>query len=142
MMRSVSHRDICHSLTSFVKVETKSIKAKTPTHYPILPRQISPGLDYEAPPCSQSQAYFREFPDFPFDPSQSSMPQLVQLGGQQHWDGKRAAKEKRRLRDAYIADFQCYYGIDANNIESWRALFRALRIEPAPSNVRLCEKVS
>jgi hypothetical protein len=141
-MRCDSHLDLRHSLTSFMKVETKSIKARVPTQYPILPRQISPGHDHEAPPCSQSQAYFREFPDFAFNPSQSSMSQLVQLRGQQHWDGKRAATEKRRLRDAYIADFQCYYGIDAKDIESWRALFRALRIDPAPSNVRLCEQVS
>jgi hypothetical protein len=124
------------------KSETKSVESRVPTPYSAAHRHISPALVHEAPPCSQSQAYFKQFPDFPFNSSQPSMPQLFQLHKQEGWSDDRLAREKKRLSEAYIADFECFYGSNANDIETWRALYRALGIDPAPDEIWACMVVS
>lgn len=96
--------------------------------------------------------FFRSFPSFPYDAQKSpdvSFGQLMTgLRRWNTWDKKNPATRKlyrRQVMEDYQSaltyEFNLWFGT-RDNIESWHALCRAVRIQPLPPSCEDCREVS
>lgn len=61
-----------------------------------------------------------------------------------NWDEDDYAmrKARRNFKSAMVQEFNCLYGSDENDLESWHALGRIINIRDMPQGVKACRLVS
>nr|GAT53739.1 predicted protein [Mycena chlorophos] len=103
-------------------------------------RSPSPSI-HPLPARTHLTQFFASYPSFPYDPTQSASPQFTQLTQSSSY--RFSALEKAAARRAYskamCLTFNDLYGEDADSLENWWKLCRAVRIDPAPGSVEGCK---
>jgi hypothetical protein len=111
-----------------------------------------PGSGIKAPEVGPLDRFFRSFPSFPYDaqksPDASFGKLLSGLRTWHTWDKKNPStwelyqKEiKEGYQTALTHEFNLWFGTE-DDIESWHALCRAVRIRPLPLTCEDCRSVS
>ncbi|KAG8782960.1 hypothetical protein FRC12_020263 [Ceratobasidium sp. 428] len=87
-------------------------------------------------------AFFKEYPEFDYDPMRPYMEQFHKMAGQFGWGitGQRYKKAHDNLRYAAINQFNDIYGTDPSDYNLWANIFGSLDIEDAPKDVKHCKK--
>ncbi|KAF9072492.1 hypothetical protein BDP27DRAFT_1320548 [Rhodocollybia butyracea] len=87
------------------------------------------------------QAYFEQYPEFPYNPAEETMAQFWQLCSRKGWvrDTDERDEALGDIRDAIAQQFNAFYGSDAEDLNGWHSLYRALRITEVPDSVPGCK---
>ncbi|KAG8681315.1 hypothetical protein FRC09_017570, partial [Ceratobasidium sp. 395] len=87
-------------------------------------------------------AFFKEYPEFDYDPTRPYMEQFYQMVKRLEWGltGPRYKKAHTDLRKAMINQFNDIYGTDSEDYNVWSNLFSSLDIEDAPKDIKHCKK--
>ncbi|KAJ3730639.1 hypothetical protein C8R42DRAFT_568844 [Lentinula raphanica] len=88
------------------------------------------------------KAFFDNYPAFRYDGAKETMPQFRELCDQYGWrrnsqEGKEALNQ---IRNAIALQFNAIYGSDANSLNGWHNLFRALQTPEIPETVQDCKE--
>ena len=127
-------------------------KTVVATHQKAAHKCARPGSSVETPKVGPLDRFFRSFPSFPYDAQKSpdaSFGQLLSgLRTWHTWNKKNPStwelyrKEVReRYQTALTHEFNLWFGTE-DDIESWHALCRAVRIRPLPLTCEDCRSVS
>lgn len=91
-----------------------------------------------APPVSR---YWARFPGFIHDPSAPLSEEFERLSTYMGWS-KKSKKQQKRQAECYSIEFETHFGTNANNLEAWQDLCLEVGIEPIPTSITQCKKVS
>jgi hypothetical protein len=96
------------------------------------------------PPSSETplEAFFSQYPNFQYDPSNSPVAEFYRLCGTYHWKGHEKKDAREAFHNAMKEEFDDLYGSDETDINNWHKLCYVLRIDPAPDTLRECRAVS
>ncbi|KAL0631727.1 hypothetical protein Q9L58_009402 [Maublancomyces gigas] len=100
--------------------------------------------------------FFRRYPEFKYNPRGTHMAEFRRLVAAKRWDPERAkreqyAKEEKSIAynraraaffDGFRGEFDHLFGADAKDFGTWRKLCRTLGVQPMPSDVEECKKVT
>ncbi|KAG8741842.1 hypothetical protein FRC10_002352 [Ceratobasidium sp. 414] len=87
-------------------------------------------------------AFFAQFTDFNYDPSQSIVSEFKRLQSTPQW--KKGINRRKTLvgyKLALVLQFNATYGTDQNDLASWQNLCRAIGIKEIPENLKACKKL-
>jgi hypothetical protein len=113
---------------------------------------MRPRPSTQAPSIGPLDRFFRSFPSFPYDayksPDVSFSELLSGLRTWHTWDHKSPntwklylQQVKEEYQESLTHEFNLYFGTE-DDIESWHALCRAVRIQPPPLTCEDCRSVS
>lgn len=97
------------------------------------------------------ELFFAQYYPFQYHPSQPVMAEFYRLCEVMGWtrryrgsllksEEQKAAKEG--IQSAIAKTFNDTFGVDTHDLRSWQKLCRALRLDPVPTNLSECHKVS
>jgi hypothetical protein len=127
-------------------------KVAVTTHQKAAHKCVRPGSSIKAPKVGPLDRFFRSFPSFPYDaqksPDASFGKLLSGLGTWHTWDGENPITwelYRKEVKEGYqmalTHEFNLWFGTE-DDIESWHALCRAVRIRPLPLTCEDCRSVS
>ena len=94
----------------------------------------------EAPIPTLIDQYFtrEDFRGFLYNPSQSIMSEFTRLSIMGGWDEYPEVRKLRytRFTEVLAAQFNIYYGVNAEKLEPWQDLCQALRLDPIPDTLK------
>jgi hypothetical protein len=143
--------------TSAIKAEAHPPTHSAPAPQPIVKHEVffvgrtepSSTHQYEhddaPPPASQApiSGFFSQRPDFPYDPSQSTMSQYQKLKKKETDMPSHAFRRMQQgFHDSIAEAFNLVYGTDVNSLEAWHKLCTLLGCWNIPDNVEACKRVS
>ncbi|KAJ4490647.1 hypothetical protein J3R30DRAFT_3278865 [Lentinula aciculospora] len=85
--------------------------------------------------------FFERYSEFRYNPSRETMAQFWEMCDCYHWDKEDDERTEALagIRDAIAQQFNAFYGDDADSLEGWHSLFRALQIQDVPDTVKGCK---
>ncbi|KAG9127400.1 hypothetical protein FRC07_014210 [Ceratobasidium sp. 392] len=87
-------------------------------------------------------AFFAQFEDSSYDPSQSVVPAFKRLQKTPQWKkGINRRETFANYKLALVLKFNATYGTDQKDLSSWQNLCRAIGIEDVPDKLSSCKKV-
>ncbi|KAI5864713.1 hypothetical protein GGS23DRAFT_595422 [Durotheca rogersii] len=91
---------------------------------------------------SAIDAFFAQFPSFPYDRKGQIMTEFRRLCKHQGWGHDSEEKETalKELRAAIAMEFGTIYGTDPKSLTAWQLLCDTVRISPVPDTVKDCRK--
>ncbi|KAF7293319.1 hypothetical protein HMN09_01211400 [Mycena chlorophos] len=101
-------------------------RSPSPLPSPIDAKPIQP-----LPARTHLTQFFASYPAFPYDPTQSASPQFAAL--KRTLTPFQAKIARRRFAEAMGISFSDLYGEDADSLENWWKLCRAVRLVPQPT---------
>jgi hypothetical protein len=127
-------------------------KTVVATHQKTAHKCARPGSSIKTPKVGPLDRFFRSFPSFPYDAQKSpdaSFGKLLSGMRTWHtWNKKNPSTWKiyrEEVREGYqtalTREFNLWFGTE-DDIESWHALCRAVRIRPLPLTCEDCQSVS
>jgi hypothetical protein len=113
---------------------------------------VRPGPSTQAPTIGPLDRFFHSFPSYPYDACKSpdvSFSRLLSGLSKWHtWDHKNPntwelyrKQVKEEYQTALTHEFNLYFGTE-DDIVSWHALCRAVRVQPPPLTCEDCQSVS
>lgn len=90
------------------------------------------------------EQFFRQYPAFPFRPSEPVSAQFYRLCDSQDWDRGDVRRKKafKDYKDALTQTFNITYGTEVKALRSWQSLCHVLAIKPVPKSLTACQDVS
>ncbi|KAJ3773145.1 hypothetical protein FB446DRAFT_642217 [Lentinula raphanica] len=85
--------------------------------------------------------FFDSYPDFDYDEAGETMAQFWELCEECGWEDESDEKKEalNGIRDAIAQQFNAIYGSDAESLDGWHNLFRALQVPDIPDTVEGCK---
>ncbi|KAG9080352.1 hypothetical protein FRC06_006754 [Ceratobasidium sp. 370] len=89
------------------------------------------------------QAFFDEYPDYPYDPSSPTMLEFYRMCEFFDWTRGASVMERARtkIRDELTRQFNTIYGTDENDLLAWQNLCRVLELPEIPDELFRCRQV-
>lgn len=87
---------------------------------------------------SQFTTFFDDYPEFDYDPENSSIREFYRLCDSKGWERKDPERKKvfQVFKDALVKEFNGIYGTDENDIDSWHKICTVLDIHPLPDTLK------
>ncbi|KAG8725502.1 hypothetical protein FRC12_001369 [Ceratobasidium sp. 428] len=87
-------------------------------------------------------AFFAQFEDFSYDPSQSVAGEFKRLQKTTEWKkGINRGEALVNYKLALVLQFNETYGTNQNDLASWQNLCRALGVDDVPDTLSACKKI-
>ncbi|KAJ3850370.1 hypothetical protein EV368DRAFT_45453 [Lentinula lateritia] len=88
------------------------------------------------------QSFFEQYPRFTYDPTGETMYQFRKMCRSYGWrpDSEEKKQALEGVRDAIALQFNAFYGSDANSLNGWHSLYRALQVQDIPDTVKGCKE--
>ncbi|GLB43743.1 hypothetical protein LshimejAT787_1402550 [Lyophyllum shimeji] len=86
------------------------------------------------------RAFFQKYAHFVYNPTQPPWDEFNRLARSLHWFAEGRAIKKAEFKVALVKEFNCIYGTDESDIESWQMLCRVIGITPLPEGLKACRE--
>lgn len=88
--------------------------------------------------------FFAQYPGFPYDPNNEVWSEYHRLVRHVGWkpEGKKEKAANNAFRAALGRQFSYQYGTSDNKLENLQRLCQKLGVDPIPTNVAACKKVT
>ncbi|KAF4571154.1 hypothetical protein EYR36_008482 [Pleurotus pulmonarius] len=95
-------------------------------------------LKMQPPTSSQFTEFFDEYPEFDYDPGQSSIHEFRRLCESNGWERKdpECQQATQEFKNATVNEFNDVYGTDENDIASWHKICAVVNIHPLPDTLK------
>ncbi|KAG1734508.1 hypothetical protein EDB19DRAFT_1639041 [Suillus lakei] len=86
--------------------------------------------------------FFATYPKFEYDSSASASLEFYRMCDKFGWNKENEEREQAScdFKNALVQQFNYIYGIDVDDLTSWRTLCQIVRVSPIPDTLKSCRK--